>query len=688
MKLLLKNHLESLKKDIQKDKGEQFTRLLEQCKWYSEQKLSTEHPPTSITYMGMGAANLSLAYLLTGQKQYFEQARRWIFTAVNYDVWGYGFLVDVDLSASWLLYGLGLSYSWLKDSLNSEERALLADKLILQGSKIFHYAQENKGNCWSTDYWQNHNWINYSGLLTAAYALKDEYDGAGVWIKECVENFKYVLAVMPEDGSNYEGTGYWRYSVNFFLTAAELIRDFEGIDLFQSGYLKNTFWYKLYQTAPNMEENINFSDVHDTRSSHSIAAYYKIASEYGNEYAQWLGEQVRTKYLFREAYQSKIFPGIMPEAFLELIWYNPRIKKKAPDDLPLSRFWPDLGLAVIRSGWDRDSIHFSFKASAPGGNIQWKESWKLNRANNWRTRSLTHYHVDFNHFILKAFDSSLAIDEGFHRTSRAEVHSLVTVDGLGCLGEEVWKEGSLTDPELFDLNSKGIFNVWRDVPEDAVASIEHYSSENGYTYVVGESSRLYDRKTKLTRNARNVLYSEMGYFIIFDELESEEPHTYTWHMQSEQFAREIRKNDFEIANGKGILNIYSSATTPIAFSTKENVIHEVMTPQRPTDVREIVLRTLLLNNEQKVGNMVYINVLAPRSAFSQEFIEVKRIHSGAVVGVEISGEDFEETFLFSQRGILKYKDIDEEGKWISVVKEKGNVAKRALYHPAYSELKY
>ena len=128
MKLLLKNHLESLKKDIQKDKGEQFTRLLEQCKWYSEQKLSTEHPPTSITYMGMGAANLSLAYLLTGQKQYFEQARRWIFTAVNYDVWGYGFLVDVDLSASWLLYGLGLSYSWLKDSLNSEERALLADK--------------------------------------------------------------------------------------------------------------------------------------------------------------------------------------------------------------------------------------------------------------------------------------------------------------------------------------------------------------------------------------------------------------------------------------------------------------------------------------------------------------------------------------------------------------------------------
>ncbi len=226
----------------------------------------------------MGAANISLAYLLTGQKQYFEEAKRWIFTAVNYDVWGYGFLVDVDLSASWLLYGLGLSYSWLKDELEEEERKLFLDKLILQGNKIFDYGQENKGNCWSTDYWQNHNWINYSGLLTTAYAIKDEYRGADTWIKEIVENFSYVMDVMPKDGSNYEGTGYWRYAVNFFLAAADLIREFEGVDLFQKDYLKNTFWFKLYQTAPNMEENINFSDVHDTRSSHSISAYYKIAA--------------------------------------------------------------------------------------------------------------------------------------------------------------------------------------------------------------------------------------------------------------------------------------------------------------------------------------------------------------------------------------------------------------------------
>ncbi len=677
--MLLIQDLKGLKDEIRSVKQEQLTRLLEQCKWYSEQELSLTHPPTSITHMGMAAANLSLAYLLTGSKHYLTEAKRWIFTAVGYDVWGYGFLVDVDLSASWLLYGFGLSYDWLKDILKEEEREKLLEKLILQGNKMYRYAQENRGNCWATDFWQNHNWINYCGLMATAYAIREEYPEAEVWIHGCVENFEFVFSHMPEDGSNYEGTGYWRYAITFVLSAAELIRECEGKDLFQSGYLKNTFWFKLYQTAPNMEENINFGDVHDTRSSHSIAAYYKFASEYNNEYAQWMAEEVRTKYLFREAYQSKLLPGIMPEAFLELIWFNPKVSRKNPSDLPLTRFFADLGLAVIRSGWERDSIHFSFKSSAPGGNIQWKDSWKLNKANNWRTRSLTHYHVDFNNFILKAFDSSMAIDEGFNRTNRARNHSLITVDGQGCLGEKIWKEGSLKDSKLFDLNSKGIFNVWRDVPEECVASIEHYSSEYGYTYVVGESSKMYEPALRLSRNARNVLYSENGYFIIFDELKSEKPHTYTWHLQSEQLAEEIREHDFEIVNGKGVLNVYVHGTVPMDISVEETILHEIMTPQRPNDIRKVVLKTLKLQNKQETENMVYLNVLVPRSIFEEEPVQIKRISEGSVIGVEIVGKDFEELFLYAQDEKIAYGDINENGIWMSIVKKKGIVVKKAIY---------
>ena len=101
--LLIDKNLDKLKKEITGEKQDNFIRLIEQCRLYEVEKLPSKHPPTSTTFMGMAAANLSLAYLLTKQEHYLEEAKRWIFTAVNYNSWGYRFLVDVDLSASWLL---------------------------------------------------------------------------------------------------------------------------------------------------------------------------------------------------------------------------------------------------------------------------------------------------------------------------------------------------------------------------------------------------------------------------------------------------------------------------------------------------------------------------------------------------------------------------------------------------------
>jgi hypothetical protein len=685
--LLINENIEKLRNEKLTVRKAQLTRLLEQCKGYESQKLTKEHPPTSITYMGMAAANLSLAYLLTEQEQYLTEAKRWLFTGCGYECWGYGFLVDVDLSASWLLFGYGLAYNWIGEFLSPDEKKMVLDKLILQGNKIYNYGEENRGNCWSTDYWQNHNWINYAGLLTTAYAIEKEYDGAKTWIETIADNFDKVFHWMPEDGSDYEGTGYWRYAINFLLTAADLIKENEGIDYFKSPFIQNSFYFRLYQTAPNWEENVNFSDVHDRKSSHSISAYYKIASEYNNGYAQWIGNLVKEKFLFREAYQSKIFPGIMPEAFLEYIWYNETIQAKEPMDLPLTRYFEDLGLVVIRSSWEKDAIHFSIKASAPGGNTQWEKSWELDTKNGWRTRSLTHYHVDFNSFILMAHDSPLAIDEGFHRTSRAKVHNMITVDDTGCVGEKIWESGTLEDPELFDLNCKGIYNVWRDVKKEAIASVEDYMSEKGYTYCRLESSKLYYPEMALNRNARQVFYSEMGYFIMLDELESDLAHQYTWRLHSEQFAeKQGESGAYLIKNGTGALSIYPAFPTDVKCRIEETVIREIMTPQRPDDIREIKLKTLCMENETKQKEVHFLNVLHPHSSFEASSLEVKQINGEGFIGVEIKEMDRVETFIYAKEKGMDYEGIKSDGKWISLVKNKGEVVKLAVYQGTFLEM--
>lgn len=678
--LLINNRLDELKEKIKTTHKPHFKRLLQQCKSYESEKLSKTPPPTSITYMGMAAANLSLAYKLTGQKHYLDEAKRWIFTAVGYDVWGYGFLVDVDLSASWLLYGLGLSYDWIKEDLSPEEKQLFLDKLILQGNKIFNYGQENKGNCWSTDYWQNHNWINYTGILTTAYAIENEYEGANKWITEIHDNFKTVFEYLPEDGSNYEGTVYWRYAINSFLSAAELIRSHGGPNYFDTEFMKNTFFFRLYQSAPNWEENVNFGDSHDRKSSHSIAAYYKLATEHNNTYAQWLGELVRNKFLFREAYESKIFPGILPEAFLELLWYNPEIKQQSPENLPTTKYFEDLGLVVMRSGWDTDATHLSFKTSPPGGHKQWELSWEIDKKNNWRTRSLTHYHVDFNHFTLLKGDAALAIDEGYNRTSKAEIHNLITVDGTGCVGEKIWDEGHLSDPVLFDLNCKGIYNVWKNVPETAIAKIEAFSSENGYTFAVGEASKMYYPEMQLTRNARHIINSENGYFILLDELESKLEHTYTWRIHSEKYANEIADDEYEILNGTGALKVFNIFPEAPKTSISETLVEEVMTPQRPNDIRRISLKTLKIENAKKAKNTCFINIMQPKDALEKSPISVKRLKGKNCIGVEITTDTTVETFLFSEKNKIKYEQISANAKWISIVKDKtGKTLKSTQY---------
>ena len=679
--LLINDDLEKLKSELNTARRDQFTRLIEQCRLYESETLSKEHPPTSITYMGMAAANLSLAYILTDQEHYLNEAKRWIFTAVDYEVWGYGFLVDVDLSASWMLYGLGLSYDWIKDHLSQDEREKFLNKLILQANKIFDYGEQNRGHCWSTNYWQNHNWINYSGLLTTAYAIRSEHAGAQIWVDHIRANFETVFKYLPEDGSNYEGTGYWRYAINFFLSAAELIRNDGGAQHFEDGFLKNSFDYRLYQCAPNWEENINFADVHDRRSSHSICAYYKIASEYNNPHAQWLGDLVRDKFLFREAYESKIFPGILPEAFLELIWYEPSIKAQAPTDLPLTKHFADLGLVVMRSSWDTNATHLSFKSSPAGGHKQWEMSWELDKKNGWKTRSLTHYHVDFNHFILMHNGASLVIDEGYNRTSKAEIHNLITVDGTGCVGEKIWDEGDLSDPELFDLNCKGIHNVWRDVPENAIAHIETYASEGGYTYVVGESSKMYYPEMQLNRNARHIINSDLGYFILLDELESDLAHTYTWRIHSEKYAKEIQEGQFEIVNGNGALNVFSAFPESSKSMIDETMVEEVMTPQRPDDIRRISLKTLKIENSEKTKNCYFFNVFQAKDALANSTsIAVKRIKTESCIGVEVTSEHHVETFLFSSEGRIDYGDFKSESKCSSYVKNhQGSLIKSMAY---------
>ena len=119
-------------------------------------------------------------------------------------------------------------------------------------------------------------------------------------------------------------------------------------------------------------------------------------------------------------------------------------------------------------------------------------------------------------------------------------------------------------------------------------------------------------------------------------------------------------------------------------SIDETLIEEMMTPQRPNDLRRISLKTLKIENSIKSKNTYFLTVLQPKDGLKGDGandISVKRIKGDNCIGVEISSKNNRETFLFSSENKIVYGDIETQAKWISIVKNsKGEIVKKTSYH--------
>ncbi|GEM02354.1 DUF4962 domain-containing protein [Halolactibacillus halophilus] len=595
--LFLDQDVNQLRKDIYTTKKKFFDRLANQCKRYLKVNLPDEHPKESTTYYGMAIANLSLMYVLTGQKQYLNESKRWMLTVSNYPHWGNAHLVDVDLSAAWILFGLSIGYDWLKDDLTEAESTTIKNKLLLQGKRMYDYKIKTEGQGWSTNYWQNHNWINLNGLATAGYALVEDEPTCQSWIDSAKSNFETVFEGLPEDGSSYEGVVYWRYGAMWLFVYAHLLKEREGYNYFkESEFLRNTFYYRLYQSAPNLAEQIPFGDCHDRYSGHSTAIYYKVAAEYNNEHAQYMGDEVVDKLLYEEAYNSNVKPGILPECFFELIFYNDSVNKKNFDDLPLVKKFDDLGLVVVRNSWEKDALHLSFKCSPPGGAKQWNRLWKLKNEKNYNSFGLSHHHPDNNSFILNAFGEFMAIDEGYNRKPELATHNGILVDGLGYHGD-------------------GQKNVYQDYSEDMYGKVTDFSDGDTYVYFAGETAKTYDKQLNMKKAKRHIIYLKSGMFIMVDELLSEDPHKYSWLLHTDTESDIYKESDHQqkvvYNNGKSSMEVLQWSKYRASFEQSEKYVKEIMTTQEPDNYRDILMKRLTYSMDDTQKDALFVSTFCP-----------------------------------------------------------------------------
>ncbi|QAV70698.1 DUF4962 domain-containing protein [Salinibacterium sp. UTAS2018] len=577
--MLIGDREQQLRSELDGSRSAQFRRLLEECERAKGMELPQEHPLASITYFGPGSANLALAYRLTGQAAYLEELRRWLAPPLSFPHWGKANLPDHDLDAGWILHGLSLAYSWAGDALRPEEKQALEDKLLLQGQRMYEFAVEKEGGWWSSSYWQNHNWICYAGLATAGYALQEKYPEAKAWTERAKDNFGKVLDSLPDDGSNNEGVVYWRYGVPWIASYLDVLRDQEGLDWFNRGtYLKETFWYRLYQAAPDLERIVDHGDCHDRRSGHPLALYYKLAAEYRIPQAQWLANKVSTEFYWREAYESGVRPGVRPEAYQELLWFDPTVEPAGPETLPPSKYFEDLGLVVGRSSWDEQASLVSFKASPGGGHKAWDQSHRQRKENGWVTLNAGHHHPDSGSFVFLGNGSYLAIDEGYSSRKLTEHHNSILIDGNGFVNEDR-------------------YHVFEELAEEFTAEILTTTIKDGWTHAVSESSAMYDRDLGVTRVRRHLVMTPGGTLVIADDLAADQPRTWTWLLQTDNAPVALGDKRWRADAGHGVMPIAAlddnaaseivetfvhanptSSTPSLAISKKQHTLKRVSEP--------------------------------------------------------------------------------------------------------------
>lgn len=589
-RLVFIGDLDVYKKERYGKRSRQYNRLLQQAKRYRVMELPKEHPKKSTTYMGIAILNLALAYRLSEDETYLKEARRFMDAVLSYEKWGNAHLVNVDLSASWILFGLSLGYDWLKPFLTEEECRRIVKKIRHHGEIIYQYRKDTYGKGWSTNFYQNHNWINMTGLAAAGYVLRKEgaetEEEALRYIEEAKENFSRVFSYLAEDGSNYEGTVYWRYGGMWLFVYAHLLKTQEGYNYFQkSSYLKNTFYYRLYQSCGDLKQQMNFGDCHDRFSGHTPCVYYKTAAEYGDGFAQKFGNLVIDEFLMEEAENSKVKPGILPEAVFEYLWYDPKVEEKELSLLPLSRYFDDLGLLTIRNSWMRDARVLTIKCGAPGGKKQWQTGWSIDREEGIQCLSLSHHHPDNLSYIFAEGGDYLTCEDGYNRNIMPDNHNVLLVDGR--YTDAAGVNDVYMESVRMRLKADPSFD-----PQGYGGTVTGMQQDGSVVIYRGETSGVYPAEQSMKEVSRLLFTDGLKFWVFVDVFRSDRKHRYQVISNTDPKAQgEQGSYVYRLGNDHIYYNVFSNKAVQNREYTQN--VESVMTTQEPDQVCTTSMNTLV-----------------------------------------------------------------------------------------------
>jgi len=471
--------------------------------------------------VGNSIPELAMAYCMTGDKKYLNSARDFMLASASYPTWGTGNIDNRDLATGHQMYGMALGYDWLYSDLDVASRDSIRNCLVKRGARLYDLLL-TKQVWWHSSYLHNHQHVPLAGLATAGFALYGDNVNVDGWILLSLKKFREVMTAMPPDGGSIEGIPYSGYSAEYLLKFMSLSKDLLGEDLFKGNpYIKNFASFRLYAMIPKDYWESSGSRLMTAGDSPRTDWYgpdyllRKLASEYKDGHAQWLANEMDSA-----GYSN-------PQAFfLNLLWINPDVKPMQPKALPPTKYFNDLDVAYMRSGWDGKESQSMFKCGSWIGHSAFAKNYSYSG----------HTHPDAGSFLIFSHGDWLVADDGY-AFKRTTYQNTLVINGKGQIGEGTW----------FDDKP---FRGGHEQP-----SIVYTASNKEYDYFIGNAKPAYPSSTHLTFFYRHLLYLKPDCWVVADEVKADSTSLFEFYYHSDFPFVSAGENAFKAEGTRGSMMV-------------------------------------------------------------------------------------------------------------------------------------
>jgi hypothetical protein len=481
------------------------------------------------------AGELAFLYLLTGNKVLADEAIRRVMVATELDAAGYTAPTVNDYANAEIMRNSAMVYDYMYDILTPEQKDAIRSMLVTRLKMVYQdYRPKREQEVYHSHTWQ-HIMIDF---FTASLAIYGEVPEAAEWLEW---SLNMILAFYPwwgsVDGSSGGSAAYalGPNLLHYSHLTAELIKAATGIEFMDHPWFAANPYYVIYAYPP--------------RGLRSQFGDYRQQSKPGSQlYMPMVRYAMRYQNPYAQAYANEIggLPGII-ESYM-LYFLTPLAGMPAPrplSELPKARAFPDAGVVFMHSNIadTADNVMFEFRSSPLG--------------------SFGHGHADQNSFNIIAFNEMLALDSGYYIaygdthhygwTVTTAAHNAVLIDGKGQPSRNM----------------------------DAYGRLTAFFTGSAFHYTVGSAASAY-RNTPVNTFLRHVLWIEPYAYVIFDQIDADEPVTTQWLLHSlEQMDIEQERRWAHIQRGPARLSAY------LAFPTTGEL---TQTDQFAVPIPETVLR--------------------------------------------------------------------------------------------------